>query len=100
MERLSSQNLLIGVKSDILGKHPEDVIKLNPKDRLVFYSDGITETVNSEGRMLGTSGLSDLVLRADNMEIFDVADFVLGELEKFRHGPKNDDEFLIVTQIK
>lgn len=38
-------------------------IRLGPGDRLLMYSDGVTESETAEGGMLGETGLADIVTR-------------------------------------
>ncbi|MBW8040314.1 MAG: SpoIIE family protein phosphatase [Planctomycetes bacterium] len=95
VERLPSQNLLIGVQEECLADEPEHTLSLNPGDRLVFHTDGLTETTDSTGKQLGIDGLATVAMC---VELFDMADQILDPVAKY--GPTTDDRTLIVAEIK
>ncbi len=98
VERLPSQNLIIGVQEECLDDKPEHTLSLNPGDRLVFHTDGLTETADSTGKQLGIDGLASLATVAMCVELFDMADQILGQVTEY--GPTTDDRTLIVAEIK
>ncbi|XXY49999.1 SpoIIE family protein phosphatase [Sorangium sp. So ce269] len=48
----------IGIEDDITALLEDDVIHLDVGDTILLYTDGITESVASEGGMLETRGLA------------------------------------------
>ena len=100
VETLASQNPLIGVLKEILADEPEHTVELEPGDRLVFYTDGLTEAVDAEGHQLGTAGLTEIVSGGMTVELFEMADYVLEQVAHYSHGPPNDDKTLIVAEIR
>ena len=100
VERLVSQNSLIGVLEDILVDEPEHTVTLEPGDRLAFYTDGLTETDDGQGRQLGTDGLAGIVAESMSVELFEMADYVLQRVAAHNHGPITDDRTLIVAEIR
>ncbi len=98
VERLPSQNLLIGVQEECLADEPEHTLSLNPGDRLVFHTDGLTETADSTRKQLGLDGLASLATVAMCVELFDMADQILNQVTEY--GPTTDDRTLIVAEIK
>ena len=99
VEHLRSQNGLIGLSLDILEDEPEHTISLEPGDRLFFYTDGLIELANAAGRQLGTAGLRRIACAAKEEEMSGLADHVLGELDRYQHGPTTDDKTLIVAEM-
>ncbi len=97
---LVSQNPWIGIDQDILCPEPEHTLFLEAGDRLVYYTDGITETMNELGEELGVPGLIQFALHAQNENLFILADNILKKVTDFRHGPITDDKTLIVAEIK
>lgn len=100
IEVLKSQNLLLGVVEHCLSDEPEHVAALHPGDRLVFYTDGLTETADAHGKLLGESGLADLAASVCAGSVFEVADCILERIAWFRAGPVRDDMTLIVAEVK
>lgn len=99
-ELLASRHLLLGVSEDILRDDPEETVSLAPGDRLVFYTDGLTESRNPDGEWLGESGLASLAAVTCVGHIFEIADCILRRVDKYRAGPPQDDITLIVAEMK
>jgi sigma-B regulation protein RsbU (phosphoserine phosphatase) len=99
IERLTTRNLLIGVDEDCLGDEPERDSKLRPTDRLVFFTDGVTETMNREGEFLGEDGLARIAAAACCPSLSEMADCVLERVNAFRAGPMRDDMTLILADF-
>jgi len=98
VERLPSQNVIIGVQQKCLDDEPEHTLGLNPGDRLVFHTDGLMETADSTREQLGIDGLVRLATVAMCVELFDMADQILDQVAEY--GPTTDDRTLIVAEIK
>lgn len=71
---LESESPLIGVYREGFGDQPNQSLPLEPGDRLVFYTDGLTDTAHGDGRMLGTAGLAEIAAEAMSADLFDMAD--------------------------
>jgi len=97
---LRSQNMVIGVREDCLNGEPEHTRTLAAGDRLLFYTDGVTETTNRQGRRLGQRRLSQIALDTFSADSFDMADRILDDVSSFRHGRPSDDMTLIVVEVK
>ncbi len=100
VEQLNSQNSMIGIIEDCLSEEPEHTLPLQPGDRLLFYTDGLTETADADGRCLGTQRLSEIGLKAQPVSLFEAADHILERVASYQHGPATDDKTLIVVEIK
>lgn len=68
LARRGQDPLLLGSRSMILGALPDalDVaanveVQLQAEARIVVYTDGISEVFNSQGQMLGISGVQEIV---------------------------------------
>jgi phosphoserine phosphatase RsbU/P len=76
-------------------------VTLEPGDILVFHSDGIAETANSEGQFFGTDRIRKLVEEQHDLGAGDLADRVLREVEWFAQGaPLADDRTLVVLKVR
>ncbi len=77
-------------------------VELNPKDMLILYTDGITETRDKTGTMLGQEGLLNIVRALEmnpNRGPEEIGRAIASRLKLFRGGqPQHDDETLVVLQ--
>lgn len=80
--------------------YQEAVIQLRPGDRLVFYTDGMTECTNAAGELFGEQRFDD-TLRAPTNGAAELLDRVLHSVRAFRAGrPPGDDETCLVAAVK
>ncbi len=91
---------MIGVMEDCLDEEPEHTLPLQRGDRLLFYTDGLTETADAHGHGLGVQRLSEIGVQAGSVSLFEVADYILDRVAEHQHGPAADDKTLIVVEIK
>jgi phosphoserine phosphatase RsbU/P len=76
-------------------------VTLEVGDILVFHSDGIAETANSEGQFFGTERIRKIVEEHHNSSAADLADRVFREVEWFAQGaPLADDRTLVVLKVR
>ncbi len=100
VERLASQNLIIGVRPQGLATEPEHRMRVEAGDRILFYTDGMTEIFDSTGSELGEDGLATLAANAMSDDLFGMTDRILEQIITFQHGPTVDDRTLIACGIK
>ncbi|MFI5094533.1 MAG: SpoIIE family protein phosphatase [Candidatus Acidiferrales bacterium] len=76
-------------------------VSLNPDDILVFHSDGISETSNSEGQFFGTEKLRLLIEQQHALSAAELADLIFREVEWFAQGASlADDRTLVVAKVR
>ncbi len=100
IEVLKCQNPSIGARRDVLTATPEHARTLATGDRLLFYTNGLTDATNAKGQPLGRGRLARIAADARNTNVFDLADNILDQQARFRHGDPQDDMSLIVAEIK
>ena len=66
----------------------------------VFFTDGLTETFNDTGKMLGMDGVKELVTITCVGGVFETAACLLERLEVIRNGLPIDDLTLIIAELK
>lgn len=80
--------------------YQEAAIQLGPGDRLVFFTDGITEGINAAGEMFGDQRL-DEALRTPATRPAELLDRIVRSRQAFRAGlPPSDDETCLVAFVK
>ena len=89
----------LGIYEDVT--YDEWGVTLAPGDILVFHSDGIAETTNSEGQFFGTHRLRKLIEDKHEVTAAELADIVLREVDFFADSaPLADDRTLVVLKVR
>ncbi|MCK5115473.1 MAG: SpoIIE family protein phosphatase [Candidatus Aegiribacteria sp.] len=80
---LSEGGLVLGVEGD--AAYRTTTMKINPDDRLLLYTDGITESMNREtGEEFGTGRLVDFLTGQDSLQSRIILENLLDRLSSFR----------------
>jgi phosphoserine phosphatase RsbU/P len=79
----------------------ESTIKaaLEPGDRVLIYTDGLTENFNLKREMLGVEGLAKIVRDAANLSLPEMKRQILDRVEAWRSGPATDDVSVVLIEI-
>jgi sigma-B regulation protein RsbU (phosphoserine phosphatase) len=99
-EFLMSQNMILGVMEQCLDAAPEHVVSVVPGDRLLFYTDGLTETETAADELLGETGLLDIARNLCADSVGEVVDCILDRVAQDRIGPPRDDMTLVMLEMK
>jgi sigma-B regulation protein RsbU (phosphoserine phosphatase) len=76
-------------------------VTLQPGDIVVFHSDGIAETMNSEGQFFGTERLRKLIETHHELSATELSDTILREVDWFaQNAPLSDDRTLVVLKAR
>ncbi len=76
-------------------------VTLDPGDIVIFHSDGIAETMNSEGQFFGTERLKKLVEAHHRLTATEISDLILREVDWFaQSAPLSDDRTLVVLKVR
>jgi sigma-B regulation protein RsbU (phosphoserine phosphatase) len=99
VEQIKLSGFPIGIFDD--ATYEEWSVRLTSGDILLFFSDGLTEAANREGKFFGTGRIKDLLAANANLNSSDLADRLLEEVEKFTQGGAiTDDRTLVVMKVK
>ena len=97
--RIELTGFPLGLYEDVT--YEEWGVTLEPGNILVFHSDGITETVNSEGQFFGTARLHELIEKHHHLTATELADNILSEVDWFSSSaPLSDDRTLVVMKVR
>src|SRR5277367_1476299 len=89
----------IGIFEEV--SYDEWGVTLDPGNILVFHSDGLAETSNSEGQFFGTEKLRQLIEQQHELSATEIADLLLREVDWFaQSAPLSDDRTLVVLKVR
>ena len=98
-EKIDLTGFPLGIFEEV--HYDEWGVTLDPGNILVFHSDGIAETANSEGQLFGTTRLRKLIEQYHERTAPEIADLVLRDVDWFASSaPLSDDRTLVVLKVK
>jgi sigma-B regulation protein RsbU (phosphoserine phosphatase) len=98
-EQINLNGFPIGIFDD--ATYDEWSVTLASGDILLFFSDGLTEAANREGKFFGTHRIKDLLAANANLNSSELADLLLQAVEDFTEGGAiTDDRALVVMKVK
>ena len=75
-------------------------VRLEPGDRLIFFTDGFLEAKSAEGEVFGEHRLAGAIVRASVFELDQIGDRLVGEVEQFAAGKLDDDLTMLVLEFQ
>lgn len=107
LARPGQDPLLLESRGMILGALPKAVqmaadveVELQPDDRILLYTDGISEVFNRQGEMLGISGVEEIVRKSSCLPGGEMKQGILNEVAAWRDGAPTDDAFLVLVHVR
>jgi len=97
---LSSRNAILGRLPELVPSASADEIELAPGDRLVLYTDGLTEVFNRVEEMLGIQGLQELIRRSVRRPLPEMKQAILDGVAAWSQGPLADDVSLVIVEVR
>src|SRR5580704_562790 len=97
---LESRSMILGALPDAVDATANLHVQLQPDDRIVLYTDGITEVFNSRGEMLGVEGLRKIVRQTSSLPPHEMKQGILDGVAAWREGPPTDDVSLMLVHIR
>jgi sigma-B regulation protein RsbU (phosphoserine phosphatase) len=74
-------------------------VDLDPGDRIVLYTDGITDIFNSRGEMLGVPGVQKFVRETSLLPFAEMKQGLLDRVAEWREGPPVDDVSIVLVEV-
>jgi PAS domain S-box-containing protein len=97
---LESRSTILGALPDAVDTTPDLELHLEQDDRIVLYTDGITEVFNSRGEMLGIEGVREIVRQASALPSEEMKQGILDGVAAWRNGPQTDDVSLVLVHLR
>ena len=83
---LESRSMVLGALPEAVSQEATLDVDLQRGDRIVLYSDGITEVFNSRDEMLGVPGLREFVREAALLPFNEMMEGILDRVAAWREG--------------
>jgi sigma-B regulation protein RsbU (phosphoserine phosphatase) len=96
---LNSHGLLLGINSDTTYDH--SIIKLEPNDWLVMFSDGVSEARNGQRQMFGAAGIVEVLNHAAADSAKQLLHTIWSRLDAHTDDANSaDDRTLLVIRVR
>jgi sigma-B regulation protein RsbU (phosphoserine phosphatase) len=97
VEKLGDGGMVLGIFPD--NQYDQAEVALTSGDRLLFYTDGITEARNPDGDEYGEDRLASAAQKVRGSSAETIKDAVLSDVNAFTTGKFEDDATLIVVGV-
>ncbi|MCL5287947.1 MAG: SpoIIE family protein phosphatase [Acidobacteria bacterium] len=97
---LESRGTVLGMLEEAMPAQASEEFDLARGERLILYTDGLTEVWNQKDEMLGMEGFTRIVERHARLPLPDMKQAILRDVEAFRHGPVTDDISLVLLEVQ
>jgi serine phosphatase RsbU (regulator of sigma subunit) len=91
--------MILGVLPDAVDPEGALDVDLDPGDRVVLYSDGITDVFDARGEMLGVPGVQEFVCETSLLPFAEMKQGILDRVAAWREGPPSDDVSLVLVEV-
>jgi serine phosphatase RsbU (regulator of sigma subunit) len=98
VQRLQQSGPPVGIESQVC--YASDRVQMNSGDVIVFYTDGITESLNENNEDFGEERLLDLIARFPRSDAGELLNHIYDKVNQFMAGINPaDDMTMIVLQV-
>jgi len=97
---LESRSMILGALPDAVDVTTTLEVQLQPDDRILLYTDGISEVFNSRGEMLGIAGVQEIVRQTSSLPAHEMKQGILDGVAAWREGPPTDDVSLMLVHVR
>jgi len=97
---LESRSMVLGAVADAVDPEATLDVDLDSGDRVVLYTDGITDVFNARGEMLGVEGVQKIVRETSELPFGEMKRAVLDRVAEWREGPPTDDVSLVLVEVR
>jgi phosphoserine phosphatase RsbU/P len=97
---LESRSMILGALPDAVDVTTSLEVQLQPDDRILLYTDGITEVFNFRGEMLGIPGVQEIVRQTSSLPAHEMKQGILDGVAAWREGPPTDDVSLMLVHVR
>jgi PAS domain S-box-containing protein len=96
---LESTHMILGLFENAVAAEASVETALEAGDRVILYTDGLTETFNLHREMLGLDGFKEIVAEASSLPLAEMKSQILDRVAAWRDGHAVDDVSLVLLEI-
>lgn len=96
---LESRSMVLGALPNAVDTEATLDVDLDPGDRIVLYTDGITDVFDSSGEMLGVPGVQKFVRETALLPFNEMKQGILDRVAEWREGPPVDDVSIVLVEV-
>jgi PAS domain S-box-containing protein len=97
---LPSRSMILGTLPDAVGADATLHTEIEPGDRIVLYTDGLTDVFDSRGEMLKVEGIQNFVRETALLPFNEMKQSILDRVAAWRNGPPVDDVSLVLVHVR
>lgn len=94
LSEIKNNAMPLGINPE--SEYTEDFIELNLGDRLILYTDGLIEAVNSEDNVYGKVRLTQAIEQFRHGSIVNLQQALLNDVNQYTDNQDNDDDVTLV----
>jgi sigma-B regulation protein RsbU (phosphoserine phosphatase) len=95
---LNTRSLALGLKKDV--RYEMESVSVRPGDRLLIYSDGITEAMNKQHEEFGIAELSKIMMNGPGRSAQKLVDEIVTAVNRHFNGTSQNDDMTILLLIR
>ncbi len=99
-ELIRTRGVYLNLKKDIAGATRNAEFRLLPGDRLVLYTDGLTEARSPSGEMLDIDRFMDIVAGHAGRDVEAMKDGIMADVIRWCDNRRLDDMSLVIVKMK
>jgi phosphoserine phosphatase RsbU/P len=96
---LESRSMVLGALPNAVDVEATLEVDLDPGDRIILYTDGITDIFDSRGEMLGVPGVQKFVRETAMLPFTEMKQGLLDRVAAWREGPPADDVSIVLVDV-
>ena len=96
---LPSRSTILGTLPDAVDANATLHTEIQPGDRVVLYTDGLTDVFDSHGEMLEVEGVQNIIRETSLLPFGEMKQGILNRVTAWRDGPPVDDVSLVLVEV-